>query len=159
MNHLTTSLFCLSLLLALPAQAQQREYKPGLNYTTLAQPRPPVVQDASPAIESTANAPTDEPAPVTRIWNKYKDLATGTAGEKQAAEKQANARSPQKPDLPVKPAMQNLTPATQQAETAKPSAFQSIIEGWKENKETRSDMRSMSFKTPDLPAKQADPAP
>ena len=166
MNRLITTIFCLSLLIAFPAQAQQREYKSGLNYTTLgARPKPapvpkPQAHPAENAIESEETPVTEledkakeSPDPATRIWNKYKELATGTAGEKEQAAKTENNKpeAPEKPDVPLKPKTK-LT--KQSAQDPKPNnGFGAILENWKNTKDTRRDMRSMSFKTPDLPTK------
>ncbi len=152
-----TTLFCL-LLISLPTHAQQRELKPGINYTTLAKPKTAEPAEALPAEESAVeNAPKEEQDPATLVWNKYKELATGQTQEQKAAEK-----GPKKPKSPKKPSVDK--PAAKspdhEADTEKQqSGFAAILNEWKSSKDSQKEMRSKSFKTPTSPSKaQKDPS-
>lgn len=138
-----------ALLPAASAHAQQRELKPGLNYTSIynkpvKRPEPP----EKPSVEKPAspeNAPetiTEESAE-SRIWNKYKALATGTAGQAETSEE---------PELPKeeteKTASRSATPASIKIEGPK-STVAELISRWQEQKEQQKDMRSKSFQVPE----------
>ena len=101
MNRLITTLFCLTLI-TLPATAQERELKSGLNYTTMAKPKLHVAEEAGAAEETALQNELDEEAkdPATRVWNKYKDLATGKAAEEELKKKKAEIEKPEKPEKP-----------------------------------------------------------
>lgn len=157
MNRLITTLFCFSLL-ALPAHAQERELSSGLNYTTMAKPKLPEAQKAEPAIEKAAEAVSDksqaeeELDPATRVWNKYKDLATGKAGE-EAAKQKAEIDTPEKPEKPEVAKPSKTTMNAKQAEVPK-SGLGAILQEWKNTKQNQREMRSKSFKTPTAPEKE-----
>ena len=150
MNRFIITAFCIVCLSA-AAQAQQRELKPGLNYTTLGVSK---AQDAAPAEETAleseeANKDVD---PATAAWNKYKELATGEAGEKETEEAKA-PEAPEKPTVakPEKPSMEPQEKETQA------NAFSAILDEWRSSKDTQREMRSKSFSVPTKPT-QPDPA-
>lgn len=138
-------------MLAPLAHAQEkRDLKPGLNYTTLAKPAAPTSEAAKEATAETTDQNTTDPA--TRVWNKYKELATGEAAEKEAAKKEAKAETPKKPSVekPEKPSLEEK-PAEE-----KKFGFGAILEQWKSSKDDAREMKSRSFKTP--PSKTEDPS-
>ena len=147
MNHFIISVFCI-FFLSVAAQAQQRELKSGLNYTTLATPK---TQKAIPAEETPLEGGEEnkDVDPATAAWNKYKELATGEAGEKEDKEAKA-PEAPEKPTVekPQKPTM-NGKPQEQPQ-----NAFSTILEEWKSSKKNQREMRSKSFTVPPAPAKQ-----
>lgn len=156
MNRLITTLFCFSLL-ALPAHAQERELSPGLNYTTMAKPKLPNKEEADSAEESIAEKATaeEETDPATRVWNKYKDLATGKAAEEELEKEKAEIEKPEKPEKPKVPSPSKTT-MNGKPQDVPQSGLGAILNEWKNNKETRRDMRSKSFKTPKLPEKDGN---
>ena len=153
-----------------PAHAQQRELQSGLNYTTMgrkAKPAEAKTEEASspakptdlprasrgkatlPPVNATVNKDqkpqaqeTDE---ATRIWNKYKELATGTAAKDE--ENKDEKKSAKAPEAPTPPTVDNpqLQGAGKTAAAPQQNAFGAILEEWKNTKEDRRDMRSMTF--------------
>ena len=107
-----------------PALAGQREYSTGVNHIKIYNP---------PAQESAEENATDNPEEdaATRVWNKYKALAMGTADkEKKAQEATPEVKAPVKPEPPQKPQKTGMV---------------SLIETYQQNKENRRDMKSLSF--------------
>lgn len=154
MNHFVSILFCLSLL-SLPAGAQERELKSGLNYTTMgAKPAAPTANPAQEAAAGEKPAATKD-SPAAQVWNTYKELATGQTPEQKEMEKQSKKKpgtalpkAPEKPTTP-KPGKPSLNGEAQE----KPeSAIGSIIRDWKNNKDSQREMRSKSFGAPAAPA-------
>ena len=122
-------------LVANPASAQKREYSPGLNYTTMGanknkedgtsasgtqraeKPKlyntiePKKAEIAKPTedvaegddTETTEDAPKEDPT--VTIWNKYKDIAAGTAGKKDGEDGDKQAT---KTITPAKPENSNI---------------------------------------------------
>ena len=161
----TATAICACHLHCAPAFAQQRELKSGLNYTTMGRKaKPAETKEASPATASgtpraergrtslpaklaSANKTDngEETDEATRIWNKYKELATGTADKDKEKDKDAkDTKSVETPDKPTvdKPALKDTS------KTAPPpqkNAFGEILQEWKSQKENRRDMRSLSF--------------
>ncbi len=147
MNRMTATLFCL-LLISLPASAQQRELKPGLNYTTLAKPKTVTPVEAVPAEDAATENKTEDKAqdPATLVWNKYKELATGQTEEQKTAES-----GPEKPKSPEKPSVEKPTAKApdHDADVEKQqSGFAAILDEWKSSKDSQKEMRSKSFKVP-----------
>lgn len=151
MKHGITALFCL-LLISLPANAQQREYKPGINYTTLAKPKAIKPTNPLPAkgaeIKGESKKAQD---PATLVWNKYKELATGQTEEQKAAEK--GLRKPKAPTKPtvVKPTKTSQNPNDETKAEPQINGFAAILSEWKNTKNSKKEMRSKSFKTPQTP--------
>ncbi|MEM7651316.1 MAG: hypothetical protein AAF204_04455 [Pseudomonadota bacterium] len=155
MNRFIIPIFCIafSIVLSAPAQAQQRELKSGLNYTTLAKPK---AQDAQPAEEAEAENPSEkeeEIDPATAVWNKYKDLATGTAKDEESEKSTEAPDKPEKPsvEIPEKPTLNGKSQdqAQQGQEESQQNAFSAILEEWKSSKENQREMRSKSFTVPE----------
>jgi len=143
----------LSFSLADSVFAQEKEFTPGLNYTTLSAPK---IKPAAPAAEA-AQSPTlpaatpeqtqeEEQDPATRVWNKYKALATGETAEAEDSAKNA----PQKPITPAVAQPDKPTKPTANTKQEKPttSGMGAILEEWKNSKTNQREMRSKSFKVP-----------
>ena len=159
MKHGITTLFCL-LLISLPANAQQRELKAGINYTTLAKPKAsPPPAEALPAENAVAgdDAEKKEQDPAALVWNKYKELATGQTLEQIEEQKEVDG-APEKPKTPAKPSIDKPAVVTSEKskEQAQQSGFAAILNEWKNTKDTQREMRSKSFKTPNSPSKTAN---
>lgn len=167
MNRTITTLFCL-LLISFPAGAQQRDLKPGINYTTLGRHKPAAkpAAEALPA-ENTADAAVEtdkdkdqkkEENPAVTVWNKYKALATGQTEE----QKEAEGKGPKKPDAPEKPLVEKPaapSPDHDSAVEKQQSGFANILDQWQSSKDSQREMRSKSFKVPKAaPAKPPAPA-
>lgn len=159
MNRLITTLFCLTLI-SLPAHAQQRDLNPSLHYTTLAKPHELETQEAQPAQDADIDTPQpqEELDPATRVWNKYKDLATGKAAEEEQAKKEdaKNKKKTAAIDKPAKPEKPEVSAPTETGETPEEAEQQktgmsAILDEWRNAKDTQREMRTRSFKTPDLP--------
>lgn len=148
------------MLITLPATAQERELKSGLNYTTMAKPKLHVAEDAKTAEEAELQKELEEEAqdPATRVWNKYKDLATGKAAEEELEKKKAEIEKPEEPEKPEVEKPSKTTLNAKEEEVPK-SGLGAILQEWKNNKENQREMRSKSFTTPASSAKTAkDPS-
>ena len=160
MNRLITTLFCL-LLISLPASAQQRELKPGINYTTLAKPKVAEPTKAVPAEETAIeNTPKEVQDPATLVWNKYKELATGQTQEQKAAEK-GTQKDIEKPETPKKPSIDKpvaKSPGHASGVEKQQSGFAAILDEWKNSKDTKKEIRSKSFKVPTSAKTAKDPS-
>ena len=124
-----------ALLLPLHSHAQAPQYKSGLNHTRIYVA--PDLKEKEEAkledkIEDTAEASTQEEDAATRVWEKYKALATGQHQEEDGE------KAPKRPEKPEAPKV---------AETKTPdkSGFSKILETYTRNKESRKDMRTLSF--------------
>lgn len=74
----------------------------------------------------------------TEIWEKYKALAAGTA-----AQKEPNAKT-----LPESPSQSSETqPEAAQEAPAKTGGFSNILQTYQQNKQQRSQLRSLQFNT------------
>jgi hypothetical protein len=168
------SILVFSLLLttyALPLYAQnpERELSSGLNYTTVYNKPKPAAADTpdvpqaqsplkpiAPKISMTAPAapPETKEDSQTRIWNKYKALATGKAGEEQQNTAPPTEQKPaatQTQGMHTKTLKTDLVAAPQQSAPAPApaSGITAILQEWKSSKSQQSEMRSKSFKVPD----------
>lgn len=140
------SLFTLCLIFSLlgaDAMAQDREYKAGMHHTF-------VRRDPAPAApQQTSEQNTAQPeTPQSTVWKKYKALARGenTDEETPDSKKDALPPAPTKPAAPIPPAA-----APQAQEKPRPSGMAAIIEDYRKSKDQRRDMKSIRFKTPDVP--------
>lgn len=136
------------------AEENAKPEKPQL-YNSLS---PKHVKKAEPA-EDVAEGTTDKAAaeasekpkedPTVTIWNKYKDIAAGTAGEKDNGDKQAT-KTPSKPEKPAvdTPTKPSAAPTEEQTEPAK-NAFGTILDEWKSSRDKQREMRSKTFAVPD----------
>ena len=133
----------------MPAHAQDREYKSGLNYTTLSKPAPKEAEPAPDAAEAVEE--TEENAePSRRVWNIYKDLATGKAAEEAAKEKEDSAKADiEKPEKPTVAAPEKPTLAPEEETASKPNGFQAVLQQWQQSKKDQRDMRSKRFHIPE----------
>jgi len=181
--HLFVSVCIASIaLVAVPAHAQEREYTSGLNYTTLGtsqkkeekkpsaeapkaeKPKlyntitPKPFKKAEPAEGTEAeDTKKEEPEedPTVVIWNKYKDLAAGTAGEDEneesTTEDKEKSVSADAPEKPQKPSAPNVPSASSDGKDVKPAenAFGSIIDEWKTSRDKQREMRSRTFAVPE----------
>lgn len=155
------------------ANAQERELKSGLNYTAIYNKPKPTEVDAvktpeAPAAPEISATPTStevstplENEEITRIWNKYKALATGKASTETQAENE-NAKTTLEDTQSSQ--MKKLTPATAltPAPAAAPAPASStgiagILQEWKASKAQQSEIRSKSFKVPEIPEKNTKP--
>ena len=160
MNRTITTLFCL-LLISLPASAQKRDLKPGINYTTLAKPKTAKPAEALPTEETSAKINEEkEQDPATVVWNKYKELATGQTSEQKEAERPN--KGPKKPKTPKKPSVNKPTaksPDHASDSEKQQNAFSNLLNEWKSTKDSKKEMRSKSFKVPNQPSNpQKDPS-
>lgn len=144
------------------ARAQERDLSPGLHYTTIynkpiprpAPPEEPVVE--RPSVEKPVAAGEAESETIkdesteSRIWNKYKALATGTAeGESGESQKKSSEQHRESPDgSKENPARRASSPPAIKIEGPKSSVAE-LIGRWQEQKEQQKDMRSKSFKVPE----------
>ncbi|MCC6598516.1 MAG: hypothetical protein IT559_06985 [Alphaproteobacteria bacterium] len=142
-----------------PATAQQRELTPGMHYTRIyndplpnapTAPAVPSVQKPAPPQrpQSASTSPAQaeeivEESAQSRVWNKYKALAAGTAGppaEESAAAQTAESAPSPSPRMVQKTSVQVEGPK---------SAVAELIGRWHEQKEQQKDMRSKSFAVPE----------
>lgn len=137
-----------------PALAQEREYQPGIHHTKIynspkiQRPAPPAKPTAKPG-GAQNNAHNEETDPTQRVWNKYKELASGTA---------QNAKSVRPPEVKEvkKP---KLTAPNYDATEKKKTGLASLLEQYQQNKNNQRQMRSKTFKTPKIKApEQQKPA-
>jgi hypothetical protein len=165
---------CLLISCATPTTAQesQRELKSGLNYTRVYN-KPATEKPQSPQIEKPTPPDTPqvmmappssaEPVPEdtkTRIWNKYKALATGKAATPQTPEAPpAQTQASAAQGMQSKTMKLDQPPLSQQAATAPPapaSGITAILQEWKTSKSQQSEMRSKSFKVPEINTQPED---
>lgn len=112
------------------------------------------VEDLAEGVSAEADKEKPNEDPTVTIWNKYKDLAAGTAGEKdgEKGEQATKTLRPSKPEKPAvdKPATAAAGAAPTEAET-KPAenAFGSILDQWQSSRDKQRDMRSKTFAVPD----------
>lgn len=145
--------FCSSaFLIPWRASAQQRDLKPGLNYTAVY--NKPLKRAAPPEGGEPAASPEEETAPGTiskesaesRIWNKYKALAAGTAGQlPETPEKPAPPEPASSPESKSGKVAMNGPSITIEGPK---STVAELIGRWQERKEQQKDMRSKSFQVP-----------
>jgi len=142
-----TLILCLS---ATTTFAQQPQYTGGMKYTTLGTPEAAdknqkPIYNRKPTPEETENAETDEKVeektPEQSAWDKYKELATGKAQKTDNKEGSALPKAPNKPVTPER--------AAEKEETQKPTGFAAIIDDYQRSKAKRSQMRSISYGTPE----------
>ena len=157
MNRFLATVFCLSIL-CFPAQGQERQLKSGLNYTTLGNQRAAAPASPAPeAVDEQQETSGDTQSPATQVWNTYRELATGQAGE-QAEDQQDSAEKPQGPE---KPAIDKPVAAKTGAQGPPPApptgSFGAILQQWQDSRDKRREMRSKSFNTP-KPAQPAEDA-
>lgn len=114
----------------------------GMSYT--ARGIAPVTKSEGSKMRSiTYTSPTaakEDPAaesdtPASRVWKKYKDLAAGTEKEQQPTEEEVAEEAA--PETTQKP-----PPAT---------GFAAILEQYRVNKQSRSEMRTLTISKPALP--------
>jgi len=154
-----------ALFICLPAHAQQPEYTAGIHSTTIPtnltagtplqqttrkglgddDTRGRLMPIAGRPATKTGGSPSEEgdASPVNRVWNKYKELATGTAPKEESDPKAVPVPEVKKPDAP------NVAAAQEQA-SPKPSGMQTLLQQYQDNKDTRRQMKSLTFETPKL---------
>jgi hypothetical protein len=114
---------------------------------------------AKPEGTKTKSAETDEQEqaageekPKTRIWNKYKDLAAGKAGDEPEDETTEAEEEPAITPKKTAKAAENENKAEEIPEKeANPRSlgFSSLIDRYQESKKQRSQLRTMSVSTPE----------
>ncbi len=141
MNPMKWILTLSIIFMCFPASAQQREYKSGVNQVRLYNAPKPETPEMAKSLE-----PEKDPAEMDaadRVWEHYKALAMGQAEEKASEDKtieKPEVTAPAAPEAPTAPQMA--------AEKPQKTGIASMIENYQKNKESRKDMRSMSFNTP-----------
>ena len=153
MNRRITTLFCMSLFFVLAsqyAQAQQRELKSGLNYTTLGKPKIEEPKEAVTAVMDGGEKNGQESTAAV-VWNKYKELATGQTPEQIEKQKMLKDKKTivTKPTAPEKPSVESVdTAKNDYAVAEKQNGFAAILSEWKNAKSSQKEMSTKSFKTP-----------
>ena len=142
--------FALILSTATTAMAQPRDYKGGMQHTTL---KPPAVTASKTGFST--ESPTEEDTPQSRVWKKYKALATGQTEEQQNGKEEAKGQEnrenalPKAPDAPQKPA--DATAQERAQEKPSPTGMAALIEEYRRSKSQRSQMRSIQITEPEKP--------
>jgi len=140
------------LALVFPAHAE-RQYKGGMAYTTIAGQdglkkstsrhlkvqEIPGAQPAQPADEDIS----------TEIWNRYKALAAGLAGD----EKGAKSAQTDESDGPDDPDESGADTVSQSGEKPVPAGLSGIIQRYKANRKARRQMQSLTVSPPERPEK------
>ena len=145
----TTLILCLSASVSL---AQAPQYTGGMKYTTLSAAEPndddkkPIynripAEEESSSENNEAKEEAEKKTPEQSAWEKYKELAAGKGKTSDTKEGTALPKAPNKPIPPEKTA--------QQEEATSPSGFAAIIDNYQRNKQKRSQMRSISYATPE----------
>lgn len=143
------------LILAFPVNAQQREYKPGINSVTIKNnitARPQVPEIPEPLRPDITARPKElaekkreeenQPSASERIWSKYEKLATGTASQTEDNDK---ANPP--------PSVEEVGTNIQHGEIEQPAqkknaGMNGLIDRYQQNIEQQKQMRSMHFNVP-----------
>ncbi len=111
--------------------------------------------------------PKQEETPSTRIWNKYKALASGApekteeekAAEKEAQEKEeAGQKAAEAEKQKEKEAAENAKIEKVEREPAPPTGIAAIIDEYRKNKAQRSQMRTITVTNPDFQPSAGTPA-
>lgn len=95
-----------------------------------------------------ADAKAEEDTPRTRIWNKYKALASGEAGEVKEEKKE--------PEKEEQPETAETPKTIIEKEPAAPTGIAGLIEEYKRNKAQRSQMHTITV-TPEKETKEEKP--
>jgi len=155
------ALITLLLCTSAPAFAQQNQYTGGMKYTTMRRATPsdeqkktlynrkPAAAKEQTAQQASNNTtppkdalPVVEPEPTKEpqetVWDKYRELA---AGKKPDGKNDSAPEKPRKPSAPE-----------QQANAEEPQAtgLGAIIQGYKNSKEKRGQMKSIRFTKPEI---------
>jgi hypothetical protein len=156
--HIIQFFACLAVLifttLILTGTAAQAEspYKGGMNYTAVRKhPSPPPETIAPAAGESSAihfkeiTPKTEQPkpaeeTPASKVWKKYKSLASGTYEEPAEDKKQE--------ETPPETAPQAARTA-EAPPPAKPTGMAAIIDEYRKNKTSQSQMRTLRMEQPE----------
>lgn len=142
-----------------PAFAQEREYQPGINHKTIyiqpkvsapQKPTPPKAEKPSPiAPQKTGSAEDTEESSTDRIWNKYKELATGTAKDEE--ETSAEDKKPLPPPDVEEVSQTDTAPTNTEEEIEeKNTGLKYLLEQYQNNKDQQRQMRTRTFKTPTI---------
>lgn len=129
----------------------QKPAKPRVFNTIKPKNAEPTKETADEIAEETTDGPEEEEeAPAVTVWNKYKELAAGKAGEKEAKAEDTKTITPGKPDKPsvAKPSVPNAEQGEVETRPAK-NAFGSIIDEWKSSRDKQREMRSRTFAVPE----------
>ena len=124
----------------------------------------PASDNSSIKLRTIKHENEEAPAPApessqTRIWNKYKALATGQTEEerkaaaKKAAEEDANEASLKK-EKEAK-AQEEETAQKTEKQPEKPSGIAALLDEYKKNKAMRSQMHTINVTKPEDGAKEA----
>ncbi len=161
---LTTSISC---LLAFTAHAQQAQYSGGMQYTAIkpatekAASEKPVLYNrqpqkqevrletpkdsALPAAPNTTSEITEEPSPTKSAWEKYKELAGGTAQQEQ----DSNFIKPEAPEKPSTPEKQSAV-TDESEQNAPQTGIAGIISNYQKSKEQRGQIKSLTISKPQI---------
>lgn len=136
------------LVPAASAGAQERDLSPGLRYTAIGnKPVARPVSPEAPAVERPVAGKSgdaiEQESTESRIWNKYKALAAGTAGDEAGATSPAEAAPAATPEKAIR---QKTAPSIK-IEGPK-STVAELIGRWQDSKAQQKDMRSKSFQVP-----------
>ncbi len=158
--HILT-LFVVFLFLPLSAQAES-PFTGGMKYTAVRKANNAAPQKTNSALiqqktisKTTAAEPETEETPASKVWKKYKALAAGQIEETPAAQEPATMQGSALPSAPTQ------EPA-EAAPTIAPTGIASILQKYHENKEQRSQIRTIrapKAAKPDLPTKPQVAAP
>jgi hypothetical protein len=155
------------VLMLCPGWAQaESPYQGGMKYTAVRKHPAPPAPAAAPADGANASssihfkeiAPKPEAAqpaeetPASRVWKKYKSLAAGTYEEPIPAAKQNTAGESETSPAPQPP----QTAANAAPPPAKNTGMAAIIDEYRRNKSSQSQMRTLRFQQPETQA--ASPA-
>jgi hypothetical protein len=114
-----------------------------ISYPTTAGEPAASAEGAAPA---TGEAAEDENAtPASRVWKKYKNLASGT--------------EEQTPEVPVEDVEKEVLPEGSEppTEAPKPTGFAAILDQYQKNKDARSSMKTLTISKPEAPAAPEKP--
>lgn len=143
-----TALAFLSVLIAYPAHAQQD--RSGLSYTTrgtapsASKSRELRIINYKQKSENEEKENAAEQSPGDRAWERYRELAAGTHKIEEEPQPEETAKEPEE---------KSAAPAT---------GFAGILEQYNKNKQSRSEMRTISVfrpKTPEPPEAEKPEAP
>lgn len=143
-------LFAFVLILFLPARAEaESPFKGGMKYTAVRKAAP---AKAAEPTEFEQSDEVSEENPTSKVWKKYQALA---AGQGKQAEELAKAGKTSKLE-PGGAAPQAIAPAQPMQSEKKPSStgFASILQKYEQNKQKRSELRSIKVEKPYRPKAQ-----
>ena len=126
--------------------ADQPRYTGGMKYTTLSAsedqgPERKPIYNRKPTEEETETQEEETKTPEQSAWEKYKELAAGKGKKSDTKEGTALPKAPEKPTAPEQQAMQE--------EPQQAGGMAGLIQEYQRNKAKRSQIRSISFDTPE----------